>query len=131
MPDFNAKRIDEMETMFRGGMRRVRSELGITSFGVEVVELPPDFTRYPLHDHADDGQEELYVALRGGGTLEVDGETVPLERDAVARVGPAAQRRVLAGPEGIRLLVVGGVPGAPYTVKGWTEVGRPDPMAAA
>lgn len=131
MPDFTAKRIDEMETMFGGGMRKVRSELGLTSFGVQVIELPPGYDRYPLHDHAEDGQEELYVVLRGGGSLEVDGESVPLERDAVTRVGAAAKRRVLSGPEGLRLLVVGGVPGHAYPVKGWTEVGEPDPMAAA
>jgi uncharacterized cupin superfamily protein len=43
------------------------AELGVESFGMQVLDLPPDFREYPEHDHADDGQEEVYVVLRGSG----------------------------------------------------------------
>ena len=40
-----------------------------------------------------------------------------------------SMRRVVAGPEGIRLLVIGGVPGSAFTAKDFTELGAPDPAA--
>ena len=72
MPDASSKRIDEMEATFRGSMRKVRAELGLTSFGVQTVDLPPNFDRYPWHDHVADDQEEMYIALEGNGTLELE-----------------------------------------------------------
>ena len=132
MPDVTTKPIDEMETSFLGAMRRVRAELGVTSFGVQTIDLPPDFDGYPWHDHAEEGQEELFLALRGGGWLEVEsGERYELTPDLPVRVGPAERRRVVSGPEGIRMIVVGGVPGRAYTVKESSELGAPDPMARA
>ena len=40
------------------------------------------------------------------------------------------KRKVYAGADGVRLLVIGGVPGAAYEVLEFTEVGAPDPAAA-
>jgi uncharacterized cupin superfamily protein len=129
MADYTSKRIDEMEGAFGGAMRKVRAELGLTSFGVQVIDLPPSSDRHPWHDHGVEGQEELYVALRGSAVVEVEGgepvEIAPGE--TVVRVGPAARRRVVAGPDGVRVLVIGGVPAAAYTVKEFTELGAPDP----
>lgn len=132
MADYTAKRYDEMEGLFRGSMRKVRAELGLTSFGVQMIDLPPNSDRHPWHDHAEEGQEELYVALRGSGAIEFEeGERVELvPEDVAVRVGPATRRRVLAGGEGLRLLVVGGVPGKPYEPWSRTVLGAPDPMAS-
>ena len=60
------------------------------------------------------GQEEVYVALRGSGEVEVDGERYPLDADHIVRVGPAAKRKVLPGPDGMRLLAIGGVAGQAF-----------------
>jgi mannose-6-phosphate isomerase-like protein (cupin superfamily) len=60
------------------------------------------------------GQEEVYVALRGSGILEADGEQFPLDQDHIARVGPTVKRKIIAGPDGLRLLALGGTPGEPY-----------------
>jgi len=130
--DFTAKRIDDMEGLYGGAMRKVRAELGLSSFGVQTVDLPPDFDGYPWHDHGEEGQEELYVAVRGRATLELDGgETVELAAgENVARVGPGTRRRVVTGPEPVRLLIVGGVPGGAYRAKDFTELGAPDPAAS-
>ena len=98
----------------------------------QTVDLPPDFDGYPWHDHGEEGQEELYVAVRGRATLELDGgETVELAAgENVARVGPGTRRRVVTGPEPVRLLIVGGVPGGAYRAKDFTELGAPDPAAS-
>ena len=43
MADVTVKRLDDFEAVFGGGMRRVRAGLGVTSFGMQVYELPPSF----------------------------------------------------------------------------------------
>jgi len=92
--------------------------------------MPPNITAYPEHDHAHDGQEEVFAVLRGGGEIEIDGERHPIDPDHLVRVGPAAKRKLLPGVEGMRVLVIGGVPGAVFEPKDFTELGAPDPFAA-
>jgi uncharacterized cupin superfamily protein len=129
MADATYKRIDDMEATFRGSMRKVRAELGLTSFGVQTLDVPPDSSRHPWHDHVEDGQEEMYLALEGSGALELkSGERFPLERDCAIRVGPAERRHVVAGHDGVRVLIVGGTPGRAYDRWKPTELGAPDPM---
>lgn len=124
-------RIDEMEAIFRGGFKRARASLGVESFGMQIIDMPPSYENYPEHDHAEDGQEEVYLTLRGGGELEIDGERFPLDPDHAARVGPGVKRKVWPGPEGIRVVVLGGVPGKAYEAPEITKLGVPDPMAAS
>ena len=130
MSSYAVKNIDEMEAVFLGAFKRARAELGVESFGLQVIDMPPDYDGYPEHDHAHDGQEEVYVALRGGGEIESDGERFPLDQNHIARVGPETKRKVWPGSEGIRLLVIGGVPGADYVAPDLTKLGEPDPMAS-
>jgi mannose-6-phosphate isomerase-like protein (cupin superfamily) len=125
MADYTAKRIGEMEAGFGGGFVKARAELGVTAFGFQVIQLPPDYADYPEHDHADSGQEEVFLAISGSGWMDVEGERVELDGDTFARVGPAARRKVYAGAEGLRMLVIGGTPGAAY------EISPPSELTAA
>jgi mannose-6-phosphate isomerase-like protein (cupin superfamily) len=127
MADYAVKKIDEMDAALFGSFKRARAELGVESFGMQVIDLPPSFDGYPTHDHTHDAQEEVYVALRGGGELEVGGERMPLDEDHMARVGPLERRKVWVGSEGMRLLVLGGVPGQVYAPPAPSEIGGPDP----
>ena len=129
MSSYEVKKIDEMEAIYGGGFKRVRAELGVESFGMQVIDMPPNFENYPEHDHAHDNQEEVFIALRGGGEIEIAGERYPLDGDHVARVSAATKRKVWPGDEGIRVLVLGGVPGAAYEPADITKLGEPDPMA--
>jgi mannose-6-phosphate isomerase-like protein (cupin superfamily) len=106
--------------------------LGVTSFGVSVSDLEPGADTYPEHDHSAEGvggqmfakrpqqlgQEEVYFALRGSGTVEADGKSYPLDADHAVRIGPDVVRKVIPGPEGLRLLAIGGTPGEPYQTGG-------------
>jgi mannose-6-phosphate isomerase-like protein (cupin superfamily) len=127
--DYTVKRIDEMDTAFLGAFKRARAELGVESFGMQVIDLPPDFDQYPAHDHADSGQEEVFIALRGAGAVEVGDERLPLDADSIVRVGPAETRKVVSGPDGIRILALGGTPGQVYEAPEVSQIGAPDPMA--
>jgi mannose-6-phosphate isomerase-like protein (cupin superfamily) len=122
MSDYTAKRISDMEAGFGGGFVKARAELGVTAFGMQVIQLPPDYADYPEHDHAESAQEEVFVALSGSGWIEIDGERVDLDNETIIRVGAAARRKVFAGPQGLRMLALGGCPGAAYKIVESTEL---------
>jgi hypothetical protein len=131
MADYTAKRIGDMEAVFRGSFYRARAELGVEAFGMQVIDLPPNLTQYPEHDHAESGQEEVFVVLRGGGDIEVDGERVAIDPETIVRVGPESRRKLWPGDAGMRVLALGGVPGQGYEAPDVSKLGEPDPMAAA
>ena len=127
MADCTVKKISEMEAAFGGGMRRARAELGVNSFGMQIEEFPPNFDQYPDHSHSDDGQEEVYVVLRGTAEIEVEGERFALDPETIVRVGPGVSRRIFAGPEGVRVLALGGVAGKAYEPPEFSKLGAADP----
>ena len=87
MPDFTISPIDDMEAVVFGSFKRARAVLGVESFGMQVIDLPPNAQQYSEHDHADSGQEEVFVVLRGSGEIEVDGERLALDPDTMICVG--------------------------------------------
>jgi hypothetical protein len=123
MADYTAKRIGDMEAAYGGGFVRARAELGVTAFGFQVIQLPPSFDDYPEHDHAESGQEEVFITLGGSGWMDIEGERVDLDGETLVRVAPATRRKVHAGPEGLRLLAIGGAPGEPYKIAPMSELG--------
>jgi quercetin dioxygenase-like cupin family protein len=114
MADVTVKRIEEFEAIFGGGFRRVRAGLGVSSFGLSLMEFPPNFEHYPVHDQTHDGQEEVYTALSGRVTLQVGGEEYELEPGVFARVGPGEKRKLVTGDEPARVLAMGAIPGKVY-----------------
>ncbi|OLE35665.1 MAG: hypothetical protein AUG48_10040 [Actinobacteria bacterium 13_1_20CM_3_68_9] len=128
MPDVTVKRLDEFETIFGGGFRRVRAGLGVSSFGLSVMDFPPEFMQYPEHDHGPDGQEEVYTVLNGRATLTAGGEDHELVPGVFARVGPQEARKISTSEEGARVLAIGAAPGQLYVPPQFSEEGAPDPM---
>jgi uncharacterized cupin superfamily protein len=126
--DYTLKRIDEMDAGFSGGFKRARAELGVESFGMQVLDFPPNVTQYPEHDHAASGQEEVFLVLRGEAEIEIDGERVKLDPETIVRVGPEAKRKIYSGEEPVRILALGGVPGQAYEAPDVTQIGAPDAL---
>jgi hypothetical protein len=134
MADVTLKRFDEMESAFGGIFVRARAELGVTSFGMQVFNLPPHFDEpFAEHAHAglaDDalnsGQEEVYVPLRGTATLIAGDERWELAPGMAVRVGPAQVRKIVPGDEPFQMLALGAVPGQPYTPPAFSELGGGD-----
>ena len=85
MANYSVKKIDEMEGIYGGAFKRARAELGIESFGMQVIDMPPNADQYPEHDHSEDGQEEVYLALRGSADIEIEGETHRLDPESERR----------------------------------------------
>lgn len=67
--------------------------------------------------------------LGGGGAISIDGETVALEPDMAVRVGPSSKRRLLPGDDGLRLIIIGGVPGKAYEAPSFTAPKTPEGAA--
>ncbi len=130
MSDYTVKKIEELEGFYGGLFLKARDELGVQSFGMAIVELSGGReANYPMHAHEGEGQEEVYVVLRGTGTLELEGgEPVRLDPETIVRVGPAQQRRLVPDEGGMRLLALGGVPGRAYEPPAYSAVGAPDPL---
>ncbi len=130
MADFTLKRIDDMEAVFAGAFKRARAELGVSAFGIQVIDMPPNIDRYPEHSHAEDGQEEVYLALRGSGEIVIEDERHRLDPETMVRVAPGTSRKVVTTDDPLRLLIVGGVPGKAYEAPEVSELGGPDPLTA-
>jgi hypothetical protein len=131
MPDATIKRLDEMDSFYDGLVTRARASLGVTSWGMQLFDLPPNFDQYPNHHHGDGAvdpeQEEVYIPLAGSAVLHLDGEEHLLEPGLWARIGPTQLRRLAPGAEGFRYLAIGGVPGKAFAPPQWTELGAPPP----
>ena len=113
MDGFRCKRIEELAAIHGGAVKLAGDDLGVRSFGMQVLDLPAGFP-YPEHDHADDGQEEVYVVLEGSAEFEIAGERVAVEAGSLVRVDASSKRTLAPGPYGVRILALGSVPGGGY-----------------
>jgi uncharacterized cupin superfamily protein len=101
--------------------RPARQALGVSAWGMNVLELDAHCDTYPEHDHSHDAQEELYVVIEGSVVLVAEGTERVLARGDMARVAPTVKRKLVTRAEGATVLAIGATPGAAYT---------PDPTMA-
>jgi mannose-6-phosphate isomerase-like protein (cupin superfamily) len=111
---YAVKAIDELPSIHHGVVKLAGAELGIESFGLQVLDFPGDFQDYPEHDHAADGQEEVYVVLEGSAEFDIGGERVPAPAGSMVWVAAQSRRKMYPGPDGVRVLAVGGCRGRAY-----------------
>lgn len=124
MSDVTVKRIDEIEP-YTGphaleGIRFIAAgnALGVTAWGMSVLELAPGATAYPEHDHAEDGQEEVFVLLEGSATLRAGDEEWLLAAGTLVRVAPQVKRKWVPGDKGVTILAIGATPGKAFEPRG-------------
>lgn len=120
MSGYRARTIDQLPTLWDGFAKLVRPGLEITAFGANIMDLPPNYET-KSHDEAQSGQQELYVALRGSGAVLVGDERLSLDAEHLVCVDPGTARILTSGPDGLRVLCVGGVPGGVYEPPGWSS----------
>lgn len=90
---------EELEARF------ARTALDGKTLGVSLLTLEPGF-RMPF-GHKHEGQEEVYVVLRGSARVKVEDEVVELGPMDALRIGMDTMRAVEAGPEGVEYLAFG------------------------
>ena len=120
---YAAKAIDELPTLWDGFAKLVRAGLDITAFGAKIMDLPPDYST-TSHDEAESGQQELYLALAGSGSVRIADAQLPLDPDHMVRVDAGTARVLSSGPEGLRVLCIGGIPGRAYEPQEWSSTGE-------
>jgi len=88
------------------GLRFLRDPLDCETVGVTLLDADPGWTGKE-HDHAEDGQEEVYVLVEGSATITVDGEDVELTAGEALRVPAGASRQIHNGDTESRFVLVG------------------------
>lgn len=111
---YTIKTIDGLESIHHGAVKLAGAELGVRSFGMQVLDFPAGFSDYPEHDHAEDGQEEVYAVLRGQADFVIDGDEVRISQGEMVRVEAGSKRKLQPGQDGVRILAIGCTPGATY-----------------
>jgi hypothetical protein len=117
---YAVRTVDELPQLWEGAVKLVRAGLGISAFGVNILDLPPNYTT-ESHDEADTGQQELYVALGGSGQVLIGDHALTLDDEHLARVDAGVSRVLASGDQGLRVLCVVSTPDAPYTPPAWSS----------
>ncbi|WP_135826825.1 cupin domain-containing protein [Halorussus ruber] len=88
------------------GLRFLRDPLDCEKLGVSILDADPGWTGKE-HDHAEDGQEEVYVLLEGEATVTVEGEEVHLDAGEALRIPAEATRQIKNGDTESKFVLVG------------------------
>ncbi len=127
MTAYRVARVAELEDIgYRQGthLRPVRHHLGITAFGANVWTAEEVGDRLMPEHQEDEGNEELYVVLRGRARFEIDGDTVDAPQGTLVFVRPQGNRTAFAEEAGTTVLAIGSTVGKAYEAGGW-EVWAP------
>ena len=96
-----------------------RKSLGLQSFGMNVVELPPGET-IPEHDETLTDQEEVFIILPGDATMVIDGQDHPAPAGTFTRLDPEPQRTVVNRSDGdVTVLIVSAPRQSGYSPPDW------------
>ena len=121
MSAFRTAKLDDITSEKWPYWAPVRHHFGIDSFGVNAWRGNSGDRVITPHNHAEDGEPELYVVISGAVAFEIGGEQV----DALAVTfvwieEPAADRVGHASADDTVVLTIGaGKPGTAYEPAGW------------
>ncbi len=101
--------------------RPAKQAMGVSAWGMNVIDLDAGCEAYPEHDHGNDGQEEVYVVLEGSAVLVAEGAEHPVAAGEMVRVPADVTRKWVTRDQPVRLLAIGATPGVAYA---------PDPRLA-
>ena len=121
------KRVEDFEDidiLFRGSMKKARAGLGVSAFGMQVIDMARIQDAYPRARPCRLG--------RRGGLRRLEGPAI-LGRVAKSswrrgrwRVcGPARAAQAADRPEGARILALGGTPGEPFEAPAFSVESQP------
>ena len=130
MADYTVAKIDELEGFYNGLFLKARAALGVTAFGLSIVDIPPHSVHYPEHNHPS-GQEEVLICIGGFGRVIMDESSevfVDLEPGVMVRIGAKTKRTIRVGDEGLKAIAIGGTPGEAFKPLPYTELGALDPL---
>jgi quercetin dioxygenase-like cupin family protein len=107
MEGFTIRRRDEFERT--GNWLLARRSLGLSSFGMNVVDIPAG-EQIPEHDESDRDHEEVFIVLAGSPTLVVDGREYDAPEGTFARLDPPLRRTVVNRGDGTASVLIVSAP---------------------
>jgi len=114
------EQIEEL-TDGREPFRPVRHHFGITSFGVNAWTAREVGDRI-INEHDEsgpNGDEELYLVVRGRARFELDGDRVAAATGTFIYAPPGVKRTAFAEEPETTVISLGGTPGQAYEADGW------------
>ena len=119
MPDgYTIKHDAELERDY-GKWVLVRKSIGVSSFGINIVELAHG-EAIPEHLELDRGHEEIFFVIEGAPTITIDTADHPLEPGAFVRLDPEPMRTVRNDGEDVaRVMIVSAPTDSGYEPLGW------------
>ena len=123
MTAYAVAHLDEIDEIDDGRcpMRPVRHHFGITAFGVNAWTAGAAGDRI-INEHDEDepdGNEELYLVLRGRAVFELDGERVEGSAGTLVFARPGVKRTAFAEEPGTTIVAIGAVAAKAYEPHGW------------
>ena len=118
MDGLTIKHDEELERAY-GKWVLVRRSLGVTSFGMNTVELPPG-EAIPEHDESGRDHEEVFLVLAGDAVMVVEGVDHPLHSGSFARLDPTLRRTVRNDTNAVaRVLIISAPLASGYEPLDW------------
>jgi quercetin dioxygenase-like cupin family protein len=113
---------DEFERMEGSGecsWELARKSLGVSSFGMNVVEIGPG-GQIPEHDESGRDHEEVFIVWDGDATAVIDGIESEAPQGTFVRVSPEVRRTIRNdGDATARVLIISAPRSSGYEPMGW------------
>ena len=115
----NLSEFEEMEGSGECTWRLARKALGVSSFGMNFVEIGPG-GQIPEHDESERDHEEVFIVWEGTATAVVDGIEKAAPAGTFIRVAPEVRRTIRNdGDEPAKVLIVSAPRSSGYEPMGW------------
>ena len=82
----------------------LKEALNLSGCELSINELPANASVPFVHSHKQN--EELYLVLKGGGTLFIDGEETAVKEGDAIRIDPDGKRCFKAGVQGMKFICI-------------------------
>jgi len=106
MADYTLKHYNLDEV---GLLQPLKNDLGLKAMGISLARMEPGLG-YPFF-HAHEEQEEVFICLKGSGTILVGEEEITMKPGDVLRVGPSVPRALgNRTKEPVTFLLLGALP---------------------
>ena len=82
----------------------LKEALNLSGCELSINEFPANVSVPFVHSHKQN--EELYLVLKGGGALFIDGEETAVKEGDAIRIDPDGKRCFKAGAQGMKLICI-------------------------
>jgi quercetin dioxygenase-like cupin family protein len=119
---FDVRHLDEFDDMAGSGectWRLARKSLGVSAFGMNVVDIGPG-GEIPEHTEDARDHEEVFIVLDGDAAAVIDGNEHPAPKGTFVRLAPDVRRQIRNPSDSpTRILIVSAPRSSGYEPMSW------------